>query len=254
MSENIEAAAPAAEAEPVSQETVQAPQEGANTGEDASPAEADEGEAEEAKPKGGFQRRISELTYRVRDTERDRDHWRDLAIQLQRSPQPQSQQYAEPEGEFDEGHPPQVDTNAVILTVRQQLEAEQRLSSFEAKVRESYPDGEPEGISALRNAPGQYATPAIFDLVTGSDIAPKVADYLGINQTELRRLASLPPHRQGFEFARLEDRIRSERSPVTRAPPPAPTLGVRSAPVERDPDKMSTKEWMAWREAQLRKS
>jgi len=53
----------------------------------------------EAKPKGGFQKRISELTANWRTTERDRDYWRDVAMrQLQQQnahvPQPNGQQPA----------------------------------------------------------------------------------------------------------------------------------------------------------------
>jgi hypothetical protein len=256
MSETYEAEVPAPEAVPAPQvEAVQTEEmKDGDPGEDADPAEDREGDGQEPKPKGGFQRRISELTYRVRDTERDRDHWRDLAIQFQaaqRAPQPQ--QYEDYGDEGYEPGVPMVDPNAIISTVRQQLETESQLSSFNDQVAKTYPDGEPEGITALKRAPGSIVTPAIFDLVTSSQIAPKIADYLGMNQGELARLARLPPHRQGLEFARLETRLSAQQPATTKAPPPPPSVGARSSSVEKDPDRMSTTEWMKWRDAQLRK-
>lgn len=254
MSENMEAAAPAADETPVAQPEPQAieAEQGDNPGEGASPDDDRDGEAQDAKPKGGFQRRISELVHAREDIARDRDYWRDLALQQVRQPAPR-QAYQEADGYEYEASDQPVDPNAIISTVRQQMEREQRLTSFEQRVSKEYPDGEPEGIAALRRAPGEYATPAIFDLVTGSDLAPKVADYLGMNQTELRRLASLPPHRLGLEFARLEARLAEQRPAATKAPAPPPAIGIRAAPVEKDPDQMTTAEWLKWREAQLRK-
>lgn len=256
MSENLEAEVPAPEAVPAPQEQAQAEgQQDANTGDDANPAEDHEDEGHEPKPKGGFQRRISELTYRVRDTERDRDYWRELAMQT-RAQQPPPPQYYEPqyEGTDYEQPAPYVDPNQIIETVQRQLETRQRLASFQDAVAKAYPEGEPEGVAALKRAPPEYVTPAIFELVTESQIAPKVADYLGLNQTELRRLASLPPHKQGLEFARLEARLSEQKPATTKAPAPPPTVGTRSAPVEKDPDNMSADEWLKWREAQLRKA
>lgn len=254
MSENMETAAPVAETAPVAQpepQEVEA-QQGDNPGDDASPDEDREGEGQDPKPKGGFQRRISELVHAREDLARDRDYWRDLALQQARQPAPQQVQQEADGYEYDV--PEQgVDPNAIILTVRQQLEREQRLASFTDRVAKEFPEGEPEGIAALKRAPGEYVTPVIFDLVTGSDLAPKVADYLGMNQTELRRLASLPPHRLGLEFARIEARLAEQRPAQTKAPQPPPSVGVRAAPVEKDPDQMTTAEWLKWREAQLRK-
>ena len=154
---------------------------------------------------------------------------------------------------YDSYEPAQVDPNDIIRSVRETLQAEHRLASFSERVAKEFPEGEPDGIVALKRAPGEYVTPAIFDLVTGSDIAPRIADHLGTNQTELRRLAALPPHRQGLEFARLEARLTADRPTGTRATPPPPAIGSRSAGVEKDPDSMSNEEWLKWREAQLRK-
>ena len=50
----------------------------AHTGEDATPEGTDEGEGEQPKPKGGFQRRIAELVQARHEAARDRDYWRDL--------------------------------------------------------------------------------------------------------------------------------------------------------------------------------
>lgn len=92
--------------------------------------------------------------------------------------------------------------------------------------------------------------PAAFQAILSSDQGVQVAYYLGKNIAEAYRIADLDPISAVREIAKLETRLSVKKT--TTAPPPIPSIGGTER-AEPDPDKMSTEEWMRWRDKQLRK-
>lgn len=255
-----EGATPAAPVENVAQET---PQISAN----ADGQNEDKPDERPRDEKGRFvQERINELTRARRQAERERDAY---AAQLQ---QYQSQQHQVPAGDKPPSFENYTDLNEWAVAVaeharqqaaneaRREFEQRQQQSSqqqvfgqYEAKEREyvaSHPDY-PEALEALSSS--VRFSPAVLEVIAASDHGPAVVHHLGQHLDVADRLARLPPHLAAFELARIEAKVSAPKPvPVTKAPPPAPSVGGGS-PVAKDPDRMSVDEWQAWRQSQLNK-
>ncbi len=255
--------------EGVSEDTAAADQVADTTdqsGDDAAAATDDEGEAPQPKPKKSAQERISELTAARREAEREAEYWRSRATQAPQSAQ-QTQAPADnkpdPSTYTDGIYDPQYIEDLTDFKASQAVEkrfsqheattrTQTAIQAFDAKVEAEYPDGEPAGITALRRAPVLPQT--IVDLVTSSEIGPKLAEHLGDNPRELARLSALAPHLQGRELAKIETRLASppKPNPATNAPPATPQVrgaGGRFAPGPRD--EQPIEDWLAARNAQL---
>jgi hypothetical protein len=248
--------------------------------EHADDAGADHGEAK--KPARGFQKRIDELTARQRDAERDRDHWRDLAMRSgQAAPQPQQPQAPQPlpaDLVAHIGAPPdpnkfpwgETDPNYAaalaehrLLTRMAQAEAQNRaaqaqqadkqfLSTVAEKVSaaaERLPDLSVEALARFgQNVPNHVAN-AVADLIATSDTGPDVAAWLMGNPNEVRRISALSPAGVLRELGKAEARMEAQLAapaPVTNAPPPVRTVGGGGATAQRDPNAMSMSEYSEW--------
>lgn len=210
-------------------------------------ANATETETEEAKeqPKSkGFQKRIDDLVYRLRETERRLD------MALTRS-QPTEPAY-EPEPTYYD--PGDVSEQAIEARVRSVIKQEQEAarlndlrSSFSARI------GETEGGRNLLTDTTIPFTQQALEVLSGSENGVAVADYLGRNRAEAQRLAAVPSHLQAYELGKLEARLTAppKPKPTTSAPAPFEPVGARGS-VEADPAKMSTDDWMKWRQSQLK--
>lgn len=89
---------------------------------------------------------------------------------------------------------------------------------------------------------------AMAEAENGAD----VAYFLGTNPKEAQRIASLSPTRQAIEIGKIEAKLSAQPEPVaTKAPPPIKPLSG-AGKVETDPDKMTTEEWVKWRNKQLK--
>lgn len=214
-------------------------------------AAASEGQGEsQPKPRKTAQDRIDELTAKQRQAERDRDaaldeaaRWRTQAERAATSQTPQTPQGGDgkpnPE-DFQDGvyDPAYVEAltdwkadQAVSkrLSERDQVRTQQTaLTAFNARAAEAFPDGEPDGLKALKALPKISETVALT--ILDMDDGPKVADHLGANRAELSRIESLPPHMQVLELAKISTRLASApaaASSVNRTPnAPAPPEGA----------------------------
>lgn len=216
-------------------------------------AAASEGQGEQPKPKKTAQDRIDEVTAARRQAERDAkeareeaERWRALAEQRAATSQTQTPQGGDgkpnPE-DFQDGvyDPAYVEAltdwkadQAVSkrLSERDQVRTQQTaLTAFNARAAEAFPDGEPDGLKALKALPQLSQTIAMT--ILDMDDGPKVADHLGANRAELSRIESLAPHQQVLELAKISTRLASApaASPVNRTPnaPIPPEGAVRGA-------------------------
>lgn len=95
--------------------------------------------------------------------------------------------------------------------------------------------------------------PEVVEVIGLSDHGPAVAHYLAKHLDEADRISRMSPHMAAAQLGRIEAQVSAVKpKPVTNAPAPAPVLSGGGA-VQKDPERMSTDEWVAWRRASLKK-
>lgn len=209
------------------------------TGDDAAAAEG-EGQGEQPKPRRSPQERIDELTRLRRDAEREAEYWKAKALQDTREAQPareaqqQPQEASRPEREdydndFDyiealTDYKAEQAAQRLAQAQREQARAQSARQNFETRKAELFPEGEPEGLQRFLRLP--TLPEAVVEIVAESDIGPKIADFLGANPAEFRRLEGMSPIQQARELTRLEARLSAPPKPTpktaTDAPEPIP--------------------------------
>lgn len=193
------------------------------------------------KPKKSAQDRINELTAARREAERDRDFYREQALRNQQPAQtareaqhlPQEAD-ARPERDAYENDFDYIEAltdwkaeqaaERLAQRHRQQDQARTVQQTFETRAKTLFPDGEPAGLEAFKRF--ETLPVAVIEIVGESDIGPKIAEHLGANPAELRRLEGLNPIQQARELTRLEHRLAGPAKPTpktaTDAPEPPP--------------------------------
>lgn len=232
---------------------------------------ADPGNDGQAKPKNrGVGKRIDELTKARYDAERERDHWRELAMRQQQPP-PANPQPAPAAAPQETGEPTleSCDFDQAKFTREwyawrraedQKAEAAQkRQAVFQEKVqafRATHPD-----FDTVTGNPTLPITPAMADVILDTEDPPAVAYYLGQNPSEAAAIAQMTPVQIARAIGRLEAKLSappaaSEAAPrqpepktVTRAPPPVTTLTGAPA-VRKSYEDMSQEEYEQARRAE----
>lgn len=137
---------------------------------------------------------------------------------------------------------------------RQQYEQQRQAQDFEGRKEAKMSEGiekYDDFVDVVIENPTLRITPVMAEAIVESDIGHDVAYYLGTHPDEAARIAALSPVAQIREVARLEGKVTAPPEP-TKAPPPITPSGSRAS-VDKDPDKMSTDEWLAWRRKQLKR-
>lgn len=228
--------------------------------ESESQVSTDEGEQsaylqEEDKPRPrGVQKRIDEITREKYEASRERDYWRNIAMQNQAAQPPV---YQEPlyndayTGQEYYAPPPTIEE--LTAKVKAELQAAQEKESFSRKANDFLGKiKDPDTIDFIRS---DYSpiTKQMADVLLTSEHGDEVAVYLARNQSEAVRISSLPAHIQGYEISKIEAKVITSKSRQTNAPAPVPTLGGSAKP-EIDPDKLPMNEWVKWRQSNLGKA
>lgn len=237
---------------------------------DEAKADADESNADEAtddgeKPKPSkaerrkeqIQQQINDLTAQKRALEREtqaelrRLHELQASINRQQNIDPEdyeAQESARLGRALDERA--FRDTQAKAKELQAQQEAV-RWSMFDSKLKaaqERIPDLS-EAIEKFAQLPvSEYAA----DIIAESDKAPELTYYLANNPLEAKRIATLPPHQQGVELARIEGRINAapKARKTTQAPTPPPQVTAANSPTGKSYEDMSMEEYAATRQAE----
>lgn len=226
---------------------------------ESSPAVTDADESSEPKPKG-IQKRIDELTRLRYDAERERDHWRQMA--MREAPKPP----AEPEKpkalpkledfNYDEAaYQTALFNHASAEAARQvreelkreeqQRQQQERVKSWKTRETE-FKAKTPDYESVAHYAP---MSDAMVQVITESEIGPEIAYFLGKNPETAERIAQLDPVKAAREIGRLEAKLEKPSAPapaakpVSKAPPPPPKIDATDAPVDRDWAKESDDAW-----------
>lgn len=246
-----------------------------NTGEAAQIEDSATSEAEEAtrddspadaeKPKAkGVQKRIDELTELRRNAERDRDYWRELALQPkdkpQEAPKPQPQgkpsldQFESYDGYLEALSDWKVDQRLQAerqQTQEREQQATQQQREYEFSLRvQTFAETHPDFDSVVRN-PSLPITQEMVEVAQSSDKGPEVLYHLGQNPEEAHRISQLSPLQQALELGRLEVSLSRPSRTQTGAPPPIEPVSGTGGNESVDPERMTPDEWMAWRNKQL---
>jgi len=98
----------------------------------------------------------------------------------------------------------------------------------------------------------EFMDQSIAEMIFESDKGPEVAYHLGSNLDEAERIFNLQPLQRMRELTKLELQLASVKPKlVSTAPDPIKPLGGSEA-VGKDPDKMTTEEWLQWRRSNLK--
>lgn len=257
---------------PVEAEQVLAESAPATAGTETPPADAGK------PPRDRVQERIDSLTKRHHDDQAELAYWRGIAEgrQAQKQPQedvslvrPSREQFNGDEDAYQaalEGYYDQRADKRVQERVRS-WEAEQR----QQRSQQTFKEREAKFIEAT---PDYYEkvydervpiSSGMVQLMADSDYGPQIAYELANDIPTASRISSLrDPVAIAREIGRIEERVANKAKPkppapppVSRAPPPPPRVEQADAEVVKvDPsspesDRLSTKEWMKRRNAQV---
>lgn len=222
--------------------------------------------------KGRFvpQERVNEITKARREAERRADAAeRELASLRQQQPaqhQPQSTDKAPSLADFNYDMDAWSSATQEYLLTQAESRVEQRLAGktqqerqrtiqdgFEAKAAK-YAADHPDFGQAVEDLGRTIRfSPEVVEAIGVSDHGPAVVHYLAQHLDEADRIARLPAHLAALHLGRIEAQVSTAKpKPVTNAPKPAPTLAGGAAS-NKDPDRMTSDEWLAWRHAQLKR-
>jgi hypothetical protein len=216
------------------------------------------------------QKRIDKLTYRLRQTERERDYERELrltSLQPKEQPQPAAEK-AQPikklaDFQFDEEAYAEYMTDVAAERAARKLE-DSRTSKESARERKERLSKFKELESKFKTEIDDYEDVAYYariddhvaELVMAMDEGPRIAYYLGKNPEVAARINGLSGQLAAVELGRLDQKLAIEREqakakPVSKAPPPPPKIDATEPAVSKDPSQMSDKEFAKWRKNQI---
>lgn len=266
--------------------------EGASAPAESVPAAAPEGVAPEAvtpaaetpaaKPEAksddepkGVAKRIKELTDRIKAAEAREARYLAL-LERQQAPTPPAASDEEQEKEFKDFNYNEKEyrsylekraearaekaAKALAERYRQEQEALSRRAKFDERVEAFAKTVEDYHDVVNDSTP---VSEAMADAIMDSDEAGALMYYLGNNPDVARKLYYMTPAKAGREIQKLEDRLVAERKkaaekPVSKAPPPTPTIeaaehAVSVSASSPDSDKLPIDQWVKRREKELRK-
>lgn len=259
--------------EPDIEEREPAPEQSADEVEATDTSDDGEDSAAERPKAKGVQKRIDELTANWRTTERDRDYWRELAMRnTQQQPQKQEQP-AQPqeapkpkEDDFqdystylealaDWKADQKIQSHFSEYQRRQQEQEQQRTEAqrqqaFQQKAQE-FAKEKPDFQAVVSN-PSVPINEPMKDAILESDMGPQIAYHLGQHPDKAAQIAGMSAYGAAREIGRLEAQLSVPEKPkVSQAPDPVEPVGGGSERNAKDPEKMTTKEWMDWRNKQV---
>lgn len=265
MSEEVELQQAAVETTP--EQAAQQPETAPETQTDVdTTAQAKEDEDEHRVPKG-VQKRIDRLTqekYRLR-AELDflRSQQPQQAQPAQQAQQPSQAPKLEQYNSIEEYLDALADHKASqkfdhLAKEREAKESQTRQQQEVAKLHESYTKQTEQARQAYGDFDDVVQDPdlpisqAMAEAIMRSTNGADVAYYLGKNPDQAARIASLDPFSAAVEIGRIAATVvRPQPRKTSNAPPPIQPVGARATPVT-DPDKMSTEDWLKWRNDQLK--
>jgi hypothetical protein len=245
-------------------------------GSEAAPSPAATEGDKPAKPqKSGEQIRIDELTRRLRESERRHERLMRHIEDSRQLPAPQPQQPQQPaktlrDFNYDQAAFTQHELARITeeATKAAEHKAQKARESEAASARrevwderfEQFSEEHPEILDGWDSLP---ITQGMGAALEGSENGPEIGLYLRNNRGVAKELSKMHPYDAAREIGRIEERLVTERKkaaekPVSKAPPPAPTIDAKTS-TERvsttspESDKLSDEEWVKAEEARMKR-
>lgn len=220
------------------------------------PQEPSESSTEKEEPeKSKVQERIDELTRLRRETERERDYWKE---QASKPPEPVKPLELKTLEDFDydekayQAYFIETSTSQAVEAAKQALkeeslqrEAKTRQKAFETK-ESKYAEDVTDYMKVTRDE-NLRLTKEMVDIVALSDDGPSVLYYLGKNPDISAAIADLSPLAAAREIGRIEAKLSKEPKSASKAPPPPPKIKGGDPVIKKSPDEMTQKEFNAYR-------
>ena len=236
---------------------------------------AEESAEQPEKPRGGFQRRIKELSDERNEYRRRVDQLIGLLAHQQTEqraeparepdPEPTLEQYQYDEAKYAAAmrkHLTAEATRVAQETTRAELAERSRAAQEQARL-ESFQEREADFAAQhpdYRELVYDDGLPISADVAAAireSEHGPRIAYHLAQNRAYAAELSRKTARQVDREIGRLEERFSApppRPAAVPKAPPPPPRIEAVEPDVDRDPDKMDIDEWVRWRQKQIRKN
>jgi hypothetical protein len=145
-----------------------------------------------------------------------------------------------------------------------QARQQETQASYESKIA-AFTEQAPDFFEVVGSIDPAFLPNELQAAIMAHPDGPAIAYHLGTNDEALWNLASIRADLLPAAVQRLAARLGAAPAPqgspapalaptkpITQAPRPAPTVGGR-APASVDPERMTTDQWLEWRQAQLKK-
>jgi hypothetical protein len=141
----------------------------------------------------------------------------------------------------------------------QERSAQARAESLHSKLQEGYQKySDFEEVAFDRSA--IHITPMVVDILSDCEHPADLAYYLAKNRVEGVAISKMTPTQAARAIAKLESRLEgqpsqtstlpTQRKPITGAPPPISPVSGSKGVIHKDPEKMTQREYEAWRLSQ----
>lgn len=227
---------------------------------------SDDSSESQAKPKKGFEKRISKVVSERDRARQELEYWREQALKGAQTTQPQTQNvqgqytdkpirehYATDEQYFEALSDYKVEQRLQQREILQQQKA--LVENYNTRAQE-FAKERPDFYDIIDDATDLIIAPETAYIIQKSEQGPRIALYLAENPDEADRLNRLDATTRVYELGRLETKLNKSTSSQPKAEvrkvssAPAPLSPVKgSAPVAKDlyDPKLSTAEWIALR-------
>lgn len=214
-----------------------------------------ESKSEEKPKEDGVQKRIDELTRLRRETERERDYWKEQAAKVpEAKPEPVEVKTLE-DFDFDEkayaAHLIEVASANATLAARQALESERKQSeamtrerSFRSK-EEAFAKEVPDYYQIAYSSP--FINETVGEEIKDMENGPAVALYLARNDDIAEQISKMSPNRVARELGKIELKLSKETKSSSTAPPPPPKIKGGDPVISKKPEEMTQREFNEYR-------
>jgi len=236
-----------------------------------SESSTEETQTEEQPKAKGVQKRLDELTRNWREEQRRAQKLEQMLEQVITRPPEQKPEPSAPTQPQGEPKLDQYQTYEEYVGALADYRADQKIKAFEEQIRQREQQSQQQAkagefqsrivaakvempdFDEVALNPSLPVSDAMADLIREMDDGPKVLYALGKNPNEAARIAALPDRLAAVELGKFAVKASlPQPKTVTNAPPPVNPLSGGIGSRSPDPEKMSTNEWLAWREQQLK--
>lgn len=142
----------------------------------------------------------------------------------------------------------------VLAERDQKQQHSERLTTFEQR-QSKFVESNPEYVEKVLEAHTLPISEVSQEIIQTMELGPQVALYLVNNREQAVQIMQLPERLQALELGRIEAKLSAPKAAaprVSQAPAPAPKIDATEPEIDKDPDSLSTEDWLRRRNKQLR--